>query len=199
MDEIKKRILNKVRDLFFRKGFGKVTMDELAAELGMSKKTLYNHFSNKQEMLTEVIRDLKNDLTIGADRIMLDDTLSFTDKLSGIMSFLGQTLGNMELDFLVDLKKSNPSLSKELENYKTEAVFNRFSNLLEEGIRKGYVRADINKSMAVMLYASVVEMAANPEYINKIPDHLKGDIPYHSAEIYKGLVEVMLNGILKEE
>ena len=167
MDEIKKRILNKVRDLFFRKGFGKVTMDELAAELGMSKKTLYNHFSNKQEMLTEVIRDLKNDLTIGADRIMLDDTLSFTDKLSGIMSFLGQTLGNMELDFLVDLKKSNPSLSKELENYKTEAVFNRFSNLLEEGIRKGYVRADINKSMAVMLYASVVEMAANPEYINK--------------------------------
>ena len=171
-------------------------MDELAAELGMSKKTLYIHFSNKTEMLETVVLNLKRELSEGVEHISHSEQLSFTEKLAEILSFIGKTIGNMEPEFVIDLRKSAPKLSRELEKYKCEAAFSRFNNLLDEGIEKGFVRSDVNKSMVVLLYASVIEMAVTPEYINNIPQELKQNIPYHSADIYKGLVEVMLKGVL---
>ena len=198
MEKVKKRILDKVRDLFFKRGFSRVTMDELASELGISKKTLYNHFSGKAEMLELVVQDLKLEVTNGVDRIMLQEELDFKEKLVSILSFTGRILGNLEPEFLIDLKKSNPEVSKELEDYKREAAFNRFSFLLDEGIKKGYVKPDVNKSMAVLVYASLIEMAMNPEYISQLPEDLKRDVPFSTTEIFKGMVLVMLQGILNE-
>ena len=116
MEKVKKRILDKVRDLFFKRGFSRVTMDELASELGISKKTLYNHFSGKAEMLELVVQDLKLEVTNGVDRIMLQEELDFKEKLVSILSFTGKVLGDLEPEFLIDLKKSNPEVSKELED-----------------------------------------------------------------------------------
>ena len=198
MEKVKKRILDKVRDLFFKRGFSRVTMDELASELGISKKTLYNHFSGKAEMLELVVQDLKLEVTNGVDRIMLQEELDFKEKLVSILSFTGRILGNLEPEFLIDLKKSNPEVSKELEDYKREAAFNRFSFLLDEGIKKGYVKPDVNKSMAVLVYASLIEMAMSPEYISQLPEDLKRDVPFSTTEIFKGMVLVMLQGILNE-
>ena len=198
MEKVKKRILDKVRDLFFKRGFSRVTMDELASELGISKKTLYNHFSGKAEMLELVVQDLKLEVTNGVDRIMLQEELDFKEKLVSILSFTGKVLGNLEPEFLIDLKKSNPEVSKELEDYKREAAFNRFSFLLDEGIKKGYVKPDVNKSMAVLVYASLIEMAMNPEYISQLPEDLKRHVPFSTTEIFKGMVLVMLQGILNE-
>ena len=198
MEKVKKRILDKVRDLFFKRGFSRVTMDELASELGISKKTLYNHFSGKAEMLELVVQDLKLEVTNGVDRIMLQEELDFKEKLVSILSFTGKVLGDLEPEFLIDLKKSNPEVSKELEDYKREAAFNRFNFLLDEGIKKGYVKPDVNKSMAVLVYASLIEMAMNPEYISQLPEDLKRDVPFSTTEIFKGMVLVMLQGILNE-
>ena len=190
--------IEKVRELFFKRGFSRITMDELASEMGISKKTLYNHYSGKKEILELVIKDLRNTLTLGVDQIMLQEDKTFKEKLLAILSFIGKTMANLEPQFLIDLKKSYPELSKELEAYKHEAAFNRFNLLLEEGIRKGYVKPDVNKSMAVLVYSSMIEMAMNPEYISKLPHELKRDIPFSTTEMFKGMVLVMLQGVLNE-
>ena len=52
--EIRDRILEKARDMFFKLGFSKVTMDEIAFELGMSKKTLYRYFKTKKNLYTKL-------------------------------------------------------------------------------------------------------------------------------------------------
>ena len=52
--DVKQRIMLEARGLFFRYGFSKVTMDEAAEALGMSKKTLYRYFPSKEELLEEV-------------------------------------------------------------------------------------------------------------------------------------------------
>ena len=198
MEKIKKRILDKIRDLFFKRGFSRVTMDELASELGISKKTLYNHFSGKAEMLELVVQDIKRELTSGVDRILLQDELNFKEKLLAILAYIGKTLAHLEPAFLIDLKKSNPEISKEIEAYKREAAFSRFSVLLDEGIKKGFVKQDVNKSMAVLVYSSMIEMATNPEYIDNLPEDLKQGVPFSTTDIFKGMVLVMLNGILNE-
>ena len=198
MSKTRQRILNKVRELFFKRGFNKVTMDELALELGMSKKTLYNHFDGKSQMLKQVIQDLKSELTSGVDRILIDEDLNFVEKLTSILSFIGDKLSGMEAPFISDLRKSYPELSKELDNYKKEAAFSRFSSLLDEGIRKGYVREGIDKSMVVVLYASIIDWVINPENTDQVPDALRNSLPHKTTDMFKGMVEVMLKGILKE-
>ncbi|NGP87165.1 TetR/AcrR family transcriptional regulator [Fodinibius halophilus] len=198
MNNTKERILNKVRELFFKRGFSKVTMDELASELGMSKKTLYNHFSSKSEMLELVIKDLKHELSSGVDRILVDDSLNFIEKLSSILSFIASKLSGMEATFISDLKRTSPALSRELDEYKKEAAFGRFNALLDEGIQKGYVRQDIDRSMAVLLYASIIEWVMNPANTQQIPDEVKAQLPYKSTDMFRGMVEVMLNGILTD-
>lgn len=198
MSKTKQRILNKVRELFFKRGFNKVTMDELALELVMSKKTLYNHFDGKSEMLKQVIQDLKSELTAGVDRILMDEDLNFVEKLTAILSFIGDKLSGMEAPFISDLRKSYPELSRELDIYKKEAAFSRFNSLLDEGIRKGYVRDDIDKSMAVVLYASIIDWVINPENTDQVPDALRNRLPHKTTDMFKGMVEVMLKGILKE-
>src|SRR5690606_41317726 len=53
-EDVKKRIMDEARSLFFRYGFSKVTMDEAAEGLGMSKKTLYRYFPSKEVLLEEI-------------------------------------------------------------------------------------------------------------------------------------------------
>ena len=86
--------IEKVRELFFKRGFSRITMDELASEMGISKKTLYNHYSGKKEILELVIKDLRNTLTLGVDQIMLQEDKTFKEKLLAILSFIGKTMAN---------------------------------------------------------------------------------------------------------
>lgn len=196
MNDTKRRILNKVRELFIKRGFSKVTMDELAQDLGMSKKTLYNHFNSKHEMLELVIKDLKMELTSGVDRILINEELNFVEKLHAILSFIGEKLSGMDTIFIEDLRKTSPKLIKELNEYKKEAAFTRFNSLLDEGIEKGYVRRDIDKSMVVILYASIIDWVSNPDTMDQVPDELQTQLPYRSTDIFRGMVGVLLNGIL---
>jgi AcrR family transcriptional regulator len=54
--EIKKRIMHAAGQKFIQYGFSKVTMEEIAEELGMSKKTLYQHFESKNELLKDLVK-----------------------------------------------------------------------------------------------------------------------------------------------
>ncbi|MBF4985337.1 helix-turn-helix transcriptional regulator, partial [Nonlabens mediterrranea] len=54
MTEIKSEILEKSMEMFLDLGFKSVTMDDISSEMGMSKKTLYSYFKNKEELITEV-------------------------------------------------------------------------------------------------------------------------------------------------
>lgn len=198
MRNTRQQILNKAKELFFKWGFNKVTMDELALELGMSKKTIYNHFEGKSEILKQVVYDLKTELTAGVDRILINEDLNFVEKLTSILFFIGDKLSGVEAQFITDLRKSHPELSKELDNYKKEAAFNRFSSLLDEGIRNGYVREDIDKGIVVVLYASIIDWVVSPENTDQVPDSLKNQLPHKITDIFNGMVGVMLKGILKE-
>lgn len=198
MRNTRQQILNKAKELFFKWGFNKVTMDELALELGMSKKTIYNHFEGKSEILKQVVYDLKTELTAGVDRILINEDLNFVEKLTSILFFIGDKLSGVEAQFITDLRKSHPELSKELDNYKKEAAFNRFSSLLDEGIRNGCVREDIDKGIVVVLYASIIDWVVSPENIDQVPDSLKNQLPHKITDIFNGMVGIMLKGILKE-
>lgn len=68
---MKEQILNKATDMFLTLGFKSVTMDDIANEMGISKKTIYQHFSNKDSLVKAVTTNLFEDISCGIDQIIL--------------------------------------------------------------------------------------------------------------------------------
>ncbi|MGB3181895.1 MAG: TetR/AcrR family transcriptional regulator [Cyclobacteriaceae bacterium] len=194
----KKLILQGARELFYEHGFSQVSMDELARHLKMSKKTLYNYFDSKEVLLHTIVVDLKNELSAGVDRLLMDDSLEFPAKIHEIFTFVGTKLSAFSQNFILDLKRSSPQIWTMVEDYRREAAFLRFNRLLEQGMSKGYVRKDINKSLAVLLYAAAIETILNPEFRKLVPEQMEEEIPSKPAEVFDGLVSIILNGAMKE-
>ncbi|OKL41694.1 TetR/AcrR family transcriptional regulator [Pontibacter flavimaris] len=193
------RILAEAKALFFTQGYSKVLMADLARRLGMSKKTLYQHFPGKEELLSSIIRQHGQDIQQEVERTLADESLPFPDKTRRIFGYVGTKLHDINPDFVVDIRKNAPSAWLHLQKYKTDAAFLRFSALLDEGYREGYVRADVNRTMAVLLYASALETILNPDFTEQVPKELMQELPKTPGEVFDGLVKIIFKGILRQD
>ena len=86
------RILLQARSHFFVHGYCACTMDDLAAELGMSKKTLYVHFSSKEAIMRAVIEQLGREVRADAETLLANRQLGFAAKLRGFAEGMVQRL-----------------------------------------------------------------------------------------------------------
>src|SRR5579863_3806793 len=115
--EVKDRILEKAGDLFMRYGIRSITMDEIAAQLGISKKTIYQFFTDKDEMVAAVI-----DLEVAKNELeCMQFRKESTDAVQQI--FLGiesmeELLQAMNPQILYDLEKHHPRAYKKIRDYK---------------------------------------------------------------------------------
>ncbi|WP_266205390.1 TetR/AcrR family transcriptional regulator [Pontibacter kalidii] len=198
-DNPRDRILAEAKAMFFTQGYSKVLMAELAKRLGMSKKTLYQYFSGKEELLSVIIRQHGQDIQQEVERTLADDSLPFPDKTRRIFGYVGTKLHDINPDFVVDIKKNAPAAWLHLQKHKTDAAFLRFNALLDEGYQKGYVRADVNRTMAVLLYASALETILNPDFTEQVPQELMHGLPKTPGEVFDGLVKIIFKGILKQD
>ena len=88
-NEIKERILNKSGEMFLQVRISKVTMEEIAAELGMSKKTLYKFFQGKEQLLKEMVKDIKCKLEDNVSELWGNNETPFLEKLKNLMNCIG--------------------------------------------------------------------------------------------------------------
>ncbi len=182
--------------MFFTYGYSKVLMAELAKRLGMSKKTLYQYFTSKEELLNVVIRQHGHEIQREVERILKDTAIAFPEKVKQIFSYVGMKLHDINPEFVRDIKLNAPSGWQQLQQHKADAAFLRFSALLDEGMIKGYIRADANRAMAVLLYASALETILNPDFTQQVPRELMSELPGDPGSVFDGLVNIIFKGIL---
>src|SRR5437763_16934818 len=102
------RILRQARTHFFTQGYSRFTMDDLAAELGMSKKTLYRHFAGKDEIMGAVIREFSHDVRSTAEEILQNRALNFPEKLRAFVEGMVQRLSALRPHTIRDLERYAP-------------------------------------------------------------------------------------------
>lgn len=102
------RILRQARADFFVQGYSRFTMDGLAAELGLSKKTLYVHFAGKDEIIGAVIDDLAAEIRAAADTLMASRELNLAEKLRAFIEGLMERLAALSPATLRDLQRFAP-------------------------------------------------------------------------------------------
>ncbi|MFD2245198.1 TetR/AcrR family transcriptional regulator [Pontibacter ruber] len=196
--DIRANILDEARSLFFAHGYSKVLMADLARRLGMSKKTLYQYFSGKEHLLQVIMSGYLAETQQNVELMLQDDTADFPEKLSRIFSYVGTRLHAINASFIADIKKNAPDSWQLLQKYKTDAAFLRFNSLLEEGVQQGHIRQDVNRALAVILYAGALETIFNPDLTRQVPGSLLAEMPDAPAAIFDGLLKVIFNGVLKD-
>jgi AcrR family transcriptional regulator len=102
---LRARIVEAAAALFLSRGFIRVTSDEIAGRLGISKATLYKAFPGKEAILRAVVRRIMNEILAGVERVIADDSLGFVEKMVALLSFLGARMARFEPVLIRDLQR----------------------------------------------------------------------------------------------
>ncbi|HTP79752.1 MAG TPA: TetR/AcrR family transcriptional regulator [Bacteroidota bacterium] len=189
--ESKDRILSKAAEHFLKFGFSKVTMSEIATDLGMSKKTLYTYFPGKEEMLGAIVESMQKETANRIDALVADESVDFIDKLTRLIDVSASYHSKVGGYFLLDIQRNAPHVGKGCSEFLQERVPRVLSTLLEQGIEKQIFRRDINKELVVMMYLGAFQFLLQPER--------QSQLPYTPRQVLEELGSVMLAGILTDE
>ncbi len=141
--EAKERILQKATDLFMRYGIRSITMDEIAGQLGISKKTIYHFFTDKDEMVEAIVDvEVKTNET-ECQRCQVESE-NAVHEIFIAMKMADEMLKSMNPLIMYDLEKHHPKAYKKFRNYKYEFMYQMISQNLERGIKEELYRPEIN-------------------------------------------------------
>ena len=159
---MKETIINKATSLFLTLGFKSVTMDDIANDLGMSKKTIYTYFDNKKSLVEAATTHLHKKITDGIKDIKRKSLDPITE-LHDIKIFLMNSLKGEKTSPYHQLQKYYPSIHKELKLKKFDFVLESTKKSLQKGVNQGIFRKKINLELISRLYFNGITGIKNPE------------------------------------
>ena len=168
--EIKDRIKQKADELYRRYGVKSVTMDEIASQLSVSKKTIYQCFSDKNELVDEVFVDMLefNKTCCLQSRKQAQNAVH--EVYIGMES-LQDMLENMNPSILFDIERGHPRTFKKFIEYKYNFLFELIKKNIERGKQEELYREDINADLISKIRLETIMLAFNEELFpkNKYP------------------------------
>jgi len=141
--DTRERIIVETGKLFVKYGIRSMTMDALAEEMRVSKRTIYEHFKDKEDLLLEVVRYHREKETGEAHRI-IEGCGSAIEAMFRIMKRSIQQMRQMNPLFLHDFQKYHAGVLEQLTGHDDIRDYQVTMNLLETGIRQGVFRKEIN-------------------------------------------------------
>lgn len=193
------KILEAAYRLFLAKGYRHTTMDEIALDLGMSKKTLYKYYPGKMELLSASFEVLKTKMTAKVEAILENKYIPFPLKLKSTLTVIATHLAPINPELFEDLREYAPEIWEELRLYINESAFERFQKLIAQGVVQGLVNPKININLVVMLYAAAVQSLLDPKFRSQFPDSIRKGMDLSPSEVYDQATTIIYNGILTDE
>ncbi len=187
---MKSRILEKGAQLFFRYGVKSVTMDAIAADLGISKKTIYQHFPDKDSMVLQVV-----EIFVQQDEVKwaeLDKQFpNVIEKMFKSFEMMKEMLSQMDPRLLFEIEKYFPNAYKVFRDYNEKGIHAYLINDFKKGIQFGYFRRDIDVELLARLRMAEVGLAFKPDFY-----------PNNKLSLYETqltLMDIFMRGILTEK
>lgn len=155
--EIKDRILQHAQTLFMRNGIKSVSMDDIAADMAMSKKTLYKWFENKDQIV-QAGMSKHLDGTQCECTSMIETATSAIDELFRMMEWTKQQFSNVHPSIFYDLQKFHPGTWQLWLAHKNEFILAQIIQNLRRGITEDLFRADLDVDVMARLRLSQIEL-----------------------------------------
>lgn len=152
---MREKIIEKAADMFLNLGFKSVTMDDLANEMGISKKTIYSHFKNKTELVQATTMTMSDMITCGIDHIIAQEQNPI-EELYEIKKFVMVHLKDEKSSPLYQLQKYYPKIHAELKEIQFECTHRCVAENVKRGMELGIYRDNLNVEFVSRIYFSGV-------------------------------------------
>lgn len=186
----KERIMAKSEELFAQFGFNRVTMNEIAGALGMSKKTLYKYFNNKEDIVKEIFSKIKCDCIEFVDELYSNPDIDFLQKLKTLLNFLGIMTSRLKGPLVTELESAYPAIYKEMKEFQRQRALDKFSHLIHEGVKQGVFRDDIQTDIVVHIYLSAVRELIDPSFLSSSS--------VSAEQVYENITTILFEGIMND-
>lgn len=188
--DVRQSILDVSYAKFAEYGFKKVTIDEIAAALGISKKTVYKLFASKEDILREVVLAKMNSLLELFEKIQSMKESS-VDKIQAISEVVGTHINEQWQKILTEVRINTPGLFKEIDTIIQDRLALGWQKIFIDGQKSGWVRKDIDPVVFTTAYVGVVRELMKTDFLSK---HAVSE-----SEVPRQVFKMFTEGILTEK
>lgn len=206
MDEKVDRILSESLRLFMKNGIRSISMDDIAKELGMSKKTIYQYVANKTElveMVLEFMREKESNICFQGDI----SKMNAIDILLAVSRNVSRQLKDLNPINAYELQKYYPSIYREFILKKRDHVYTTLKQNFEQGIAEGIYRNDLDIDLVARLYIQKLVDVHDPEFLSSVnfgfekvfqvmfDNHIRGIANAQGLAYYEKQIKTLNNNI----
>lgn len=185
----KEKIRAAAADLFIRHTVSRVTADEIASYAGMSKKTLYNHFSSKEELEREVFLHFIRDIRLQIGRLAEEDT-DFLHKLQNLMRIITHATGILSDRLIEDLQQNKRELWRMIDEERHISFVEGVTPIFRQGQQQGFIRNNIDIPFVMEMLYQNIRIISDSEFIRASSRSL--------AELAPLMLDIFMNGIMEK-
>lgn len=185
--EIQERIVTKAHELFMRYGVRSVSMDEIANHLGMSKKTIYQFFSDK-DALVEAVIDIEINSSMQNCEHYRNKSENPVHEICIATDMIMELLKNRSASLAYDLEKYHTGAFRKITEYKNKFIYEVIKSNLDKGKEEGLYRQEINTEILARYRLATVFLLFNPEIFPSGKNDLSHVIEEITDNFLRGIV-----------
>lgn len=187
MEEIKEKIIEGAADLFLKYGLKTVTMDDIARHLAISKKTIYQYFNDKNELVNTVAK-MHMELEKKQIEEIQNQTSNTIEELIMMTKCMRENHNRINPVVFLELKKYYKKAWQIYLEYKSNVFYQSILSSLKRGIAEGVFRSDINVEILATMRMELVQLSFNDDIFPRDK--------FDFREVQNQLSQHFLNGLL---
>lgn len=190
MEEKKIEIVKAALEVYMKFGIKSLTMDEMARQLGVSKKTLYQFVSDKNELVEDCLKYAQN-IDMACMTSIFSQNLNAIEELLEVGRHLVKTLGAIHPSIFFDLSKYHPNALKSMHKHKYVAVRETLMTNLRKGIEQGVYRDNLSPEIVSRLHMAAMDSIMTGDVIV--------NLDFRIDEVYSEYFRYHIRGIASEK
>lgn len=191
--DTKGRLLNLAREKFIKFGYKNVKTDDLAKELGISKRTIYEMYPSKDEMLIEAIKleiaEFEENMDGIARKMIEGDRFTFFEHFSSLWDMTIHHTSVFTSEFYEEIKRHLPQFYSACKRHDFKR-FDNFQKVFNMGVRHGYIKQGIDNDLFLKLTHGAMLTLLNPDFLSVVPLSID--------QVIKQAFKILFTGILTD-
>jgi AcrR family transcriptional regulator len=176
--------------LFTRYGVRSVTMNEIASALGVSKKTIYQYYADKNEIVMAVMQYHMEMERQDVEKIK-QQAVNAVDEMLRIREYVYRMMREFHPAIMFEVRKYYPDALQEFERFKEDFIVNLLEKNLERGIQEGSYRPQLATSIAARGFVEIANLAIDPDVFSQQA--------YQPAQVQHELTDVFIQGMCTDQ
>ncbi|MCX7609997.1 MAG: TetR/AcrR family transcriptional regulator [Ignavibacterium sp.] len=185
----KEKIIQYCTDKFLKEGFYLVTVDQIAYDLRISKKTIYKFFATKDDLVKEVAFNMMNDTNDKMEAILKSEKDSLT-KIIMLFEVMSKLVVRFSDKWLKDLQVHTPKLWQQIDEFRVNRAFTVIGNIIQQGQMEGII-IDKPVELIIHIFVNTIRSVVHPDFL------FYQKLDYKEAFVHS--FEILFNGILTQK